>query len=88
MEKKIEDLTDSEMMAVISALQESYVANPEILRDEVAYPTDELIDVMTVLFYLERSGQVADATNLFSSLYKDLENEIAVRIGDVPYLTQ
>lgn len=87
MEKKIEDLTTPEMMAIVSGLQESYVANPEILRDEQAYSTEELIDALTVLFYLERSEEVVDATNLFSSLYKDLENEIAVRIGDVPYLT-
>ena len=86
MEKNIEDLTVPEMVSIISGLQEIYVDNPEILRDEEAYPTEELVDILTILFYLERTEELPEARPLFSELYKDLENEVAVRLEEIPYL--
>jgi hypothetical protein len=86
MEKNIEDLTVPEMIGIIGGLQDSYVENPQILRDEEAYPTENLVDLLTILFYLERTEEVPEARSLFSGLYKDLENEIAVRLGDIPYI--
>jgi hypothetical protein len=87
MEKKIEDLTTPEIMAALSDFDEKYVSNPESLLDEALFPTEDLIDLLTLIHYLERSGAMENARAQFGSTYKELENEISRRLGDVPLTT-
>jgi hypothetical protein len=85
MDKNIEDLTTPEIMTLLADFDEKYVADPQVLLDEEAYPTDDLVDLLTLIYYLEHSGELPEARSHYGQTYKELENEIARRLGEVPY---
>jgi hypothetical protein len=87
MNKKIEEMEDSEVEREVSLASIRYSENPSGIVDEQIFSDDELIDLITMIHYLVEAKISSSADSVYSELYKASINEIRRRLGDLPYIT-
>ena len=87
MNKKIEEMEDSEVEREVSLASIRYSENPSGIVDEQIFSDDELIDLITMIHYLVEAKISPSADSVYSELYKASINEIRRRLGDLPYIT-
>jgi hypothetical protein len=86
MEKNIEELEDSEIEAVLAGYDRQLGEEPELISDEKAFTSETLLNIVTMVHYLHRSGIVVDAESVYSKLYKEVLTEITTRVGVLTYI--
>lgn len=82
--KNIEEFEDNEVTEYLTDLLVQYRLAPDNLRSDVIYPSDDLVDALTLVEYLVVSGLDKTAENTYSELVKNFEVEIKRRLGDLP----
>lgn len=86
MDKNIYELEDNEVEPAVSRFSLLLEENPESISDESKFSDADLINVATLIHYLERSEILPNAQEVYSPLYKSVLMELSRRMGNLPYL--
>ena len=86
MDKNIEELSTEEIQSKLAELDTKLNESVAPITDEEEFPSDTLIDAVTMIHYLSRSGAVEQAEAVYSNLYKTFIIETVRRLGELPYL--
>lgn len=84
--RNFEEMEDSEVEQALAEFDIKYNESPASISDEEVFSDDSLIEVMTLVHYLQQSGIVPDAEAVYSELYKTATNELVNRLGTLPYI--
>lgn len=82
--KNIEEFEDTEIVQYLNDLTIQYGIAPDNVRSDVIYPSDDLVDALTLIEYLIVSGINTSADSTYSELKKAFEIELSRRLGDLP----
>jgi hypothetical protein len=83
--RNFEELTDSEVEQALADLSRKFYESPESISDEEKFSDESLLEIITIVHYLRRSGIVPNAEAVYSELYKTALNELTSRLGELPY---
>jgi hypothetical protein len=84
--KNFEEMEDSEVEQALAEFDIKYNESPASISDEEVFSDESLIEVMTLVHYLQQSGIVPEAEAVYSELYKSATNELVNRLGTLPYI--
>jgi len=86
MEKNIYELEDKEIEPIVSRFSLLLEENPQAISDDKQFSDSDLLDVATLIHYLERSKLLPNAQEVYSPLYKSVLSELSRRMGELPYV--
>ena len=84
--RNFEEMTDSEVEQALAEMSIKYDESPASISDEEVFSDESLLEIATMVHYLERSGIVPEAQEVYSELYKSAVNELVNRLGELPYI--
>jgi hypothetical protein len=84
--RNFEEMTDSEVEQALAEMSIKYDESPASISDEEVFSDESLLEITTMVHYLERSGIVPEAQEVYSELYKSAVNELVNRLGELPYI--
>jgi hypothetical protein len=84
--RNFEEMTDSEVEQALAEMSIKYDESPASISDEKVFSDESLLEIVTIVHYLERSGIVPEAQSVYSELYKSAVNELVSRLGELPYI--
>jgi hypothetical protein len=83
--ENIENLSDEEIIGMLAELSALVEEDENVLQDEAKFPDGYLIDAFTAVLYLQKSGEVPNAEELYSVASKALQSEISRRLEIIPF---
>jgi hypothetical protein len=84
--RNFEEMTDLEVEQALAEMSIKYDESPASISDEEVFSDESLLEIATMVHYLERSGIVPEAQAVYSELYKSAVNELVNRLGELPYI--
>jgi hypothetical protein len=84
--RNFEEMTDSEVEQALAEMSIKYDESPASISDEEVFSDESLLEIATMVHYLERSGVVLEAQSVYSEMYKSAVNELVRRLGELPYI--
>lgn len=84
-EKSITEMSSGEIVAYVNKVNDNFTAGFLDFDNEIEFPVDTLINLMAGITYLDGSGEIPNAEELFGELSKQCEIELAKRLGNLPY---
>lgn len=84
--RNFEEMTDSEVEQALAEMSIKYDESPASISDEEVFSDESLLEIATMVHYLERSGVVPEAQSVYSEMYKSAVNELVRRLGELPYI--
>lgn len=85
-EKSITEMSSDEIIVYVNKVNDNFTAGFLDFDNEMEFSIDTLMSIMSGITYLERSGTIPNAEELFGELSKMCEVELSRRLGVLPYL--
>lgn len=86
MDKNIYELEDDQIEPIISRFSVLLDEEPDSITDENKFSDSDIMDIPTLIHYLERSEILPNAQGVYSKLYKSVIVEASRRMGELPYI--
>jgi hypothetical protein len=84
-EKSITEMTSDEILAYVNRVNDNFTAGFLDFDNELEFSIDTLINLMAGITYLDKSGTIPNAEEVFGELSKQCEAELSRRLGVLPY---
>jgi hypothetical protein len=84
--RNLEEMTNSEVEQALAEMSIKFDESPASISDEEVFSDESLLEIATMVHYLQRSGTVPEAEAVYSELYKSAVNELVRRLGELPYI--
>lgn len=84
--RNFEEMTDAEVEQALAEVSMTYDSSPSSISDEEIFSDESLLEIAVMVHYLQRSGAVPEAEEVYSELYKSAINELVNRLGELPYI--
>jgi len=82
--QSIVDMSDSQILDLINKYYALYKQDILDFSNEADFPTDDLINVVAGFAYLEESGELPNAPQIFGDFWKLSWTELQARMGTIP----
>ena len=84
-EKSITEMSSDEILDYVNKVNDNFTAGFLDFDNEIEFSITTLINVMAGITYLEVSGTIPNAEDVFGELSKRCEIELGNRLGNLPY---
>jgi hypothetical protein len=84
MNKKIAEMSDAEIMAVLEDYDKQGISGVLDVQNELEMPTELLVDLAVALDFVEEAGVASKGD--YDWLAKNIETEFARRAGQIPLI--
>lgn len=85
-EKSITEMTDDEILGFVNRVNDNFTAGFLDFDNEIEFSVNTLVSLIAGITYLDRSGTIPNAEDVFADLSKQCEAELSRRLGSLPYL--
>jgi hypothetical protein len=85
-EKSITEMTDDEIVAFVNRVNDNFTAGFLDFDNEIEFSVNTLVSLIAGITYLDRSGTIPNAEEVFGDLSTQCEAELSRRLGMLPYL--